>query len=252
MTVVPGARTPPGTVDLTRGTLRGPCFRAARGALLALLVPLLRLRIEGMEHVPRSGPVVVVANHLHNADPVVLSVAFPRPLHFMTKKEAFANPFTAAIARRVGAFPVDRGKADRGAIRHAEAALAQGIAVGIFPEGTRSVTQALRRAYPGAALIALRSGAPVLPVAITGTEWLPFNGSKGRPPRRTSASRTRPPGVRVCFGPPFVLSREEQKLSTETATDRIMAEIAALLPAAYRGDYATAGEPHPTTNPAVG
>jgi 1-acyl-sn-glycerol-3-phosphate acyltransferase len=138
------------------------------------------LRIEGLHHVPATGPVIVVANHLHNADPVLLAIAFPRALYVMAKRELFASWWLSKALHIAGAFPVDRGKADRNAIRYAEAALAQGQAVAMFPEGTRSESGRLGLGQPGVGLIALRTGARILPVAITGTEQLPGNGSKPR------------------------------------------------------------------------
>ena len=224
--------------DLARGTLRGGPFRLVRALLIGLLRPTIGLRMDGLEHVPAAGPLIVVCNHVHNSDPVLVSVAFPRPLHFMAKKEAFAVPVIPHIIRRVGAFPVDRGKGDRWAIRRAEATLAQGIAVGMFPEGTRSVVHALQPAHPGAAMIALRTGAPVLPAAITGSERLPFNGAKSRP-KGARAPEPGHKGVRVRFGAPFVLPREidGRKLTTHEATDLMMAEVAHLLPPDYRGVY---------------
>ena len=221
--------------DIARGTLRGSAFRALRRLLIWLLGPTLRFRFDGLEHVPMTGPVLVVCNHLHNADPILVSVAFPRPLHFMAKKELFEVPVIGRIVRRVGAFPVDRGKADRSALRRAEAALAQGIAVGMFPEGTRRVTGALQRAHPGPGLLALRSGAPVLPMVITGSERLPFNGKKGR--RHGGQS-----GVQVRIGAPFTIPREANgtKVDAQAATDLMMARIAQMLPPQYRGEYANA------------
>jgi 1-acyl-sn-glycerol-3-phosphate acyltransferase len=231
--------------DLRRGTLRGGWRRGVRALLLAVLRPALRLQIEGLEHVPLTGPLLVVANHLHNADPVLLEIAFPRPLFFMAKKEVFAVPVVSWIARWNGAFPVDRGKADRAAIRHAEAALAQGIAVGVFPEGTRSVSRALRPAYAGAGLIALRTGAPVVAAAITGTERLPFNGAKGRAGNDAAASGAGRRAVLIRFGSPFLIGREVagRRCSAEEATERIMAELARLLPVAYQGEYGMPSEP---------
>ena len=230
-------RTSPATApppDLMRGKLRGRGFRAVRRLLWWLLAPPLRMRVEGLERVPTTGPLLVVCNHLHNADPVLVSVAFPRPLHFMAKKELFGVPVIGWLIRQVGTFPVDRGKADRAAIRHAEAALSQGIAVGMFPEGTRSVTGALQQAHPGAGLLALRSGAPVLPMVVTGSERLPLNGTKGS--RRIAGRRE----VRIQIGDTFAIPRERdgRRVSAEQATELMMTAIARMLPAQYRGVYA--------------
>ncbi len=221
--------------ELTAHTLTGRSFRIVRGLLLLIMTPLFRLQITGVEHVPLDGPILVVANHLHNADPVLVSVALPRPLHFMAKKELFSVPVLRWIVRRVGAFPVDRGRADRSAFRRAEATLHHGIAVGMFPEGTRSTTNALAPAHPGAGLIALRSGAPVLPVVITGSERLPGNGVKAR---KNEKRRWRG-GIKVQFGPPFCIipTAAGRRLSGADASDIMMKELARLLPSAYRGEY---------------
>ncbi|CAA9560140.1 MAG: Acyl-CoA:1-acyl-sn-glycerol-3-phosphate acyltransferase [uncultured Thermomicrobiales bacterium] len=237
--------TTPSRLDLERGTIRGRPFRILRPLLLALLTRLVGLRVEGLEHVPASGPILVVANHLHNADPVLLAVAFPRPLHFMAKKELFAIPGVSWIIRRVGAFPVDRGKPDRSAIRRVEATLAAGIAVEMFPEGTRSSTGALGRAFPGAAFLALRSKVPILPVAIVGSERLPFNGTKGTPSSSKWRSAESGDGIVIRIQAPFSLPAvvDGRRVPMEEASDHIMRQIAAGLPPAYRGPYGKAGDP---------
>lgn len=216
--------------DIRRGTLRGFPRAVVRWLLVRLARGLTGLRIDGLQHVPISGPVVVVANHLHNADPVLLAIAFPRALYVMAKRELFERRWLAIILTVAGAFPVDRGKADRNAIRLAEAALTLGEAVAMFPEGTRSPTGTLGVGQPGVGLIALRSRAPILPVTITGTESLPGNGgTRGPSVRRRRATA-------IHFGPPFVLpeSVEGRRLSSKDATERIMAELAKLLPTSYQ------------------
>ena len=221
--------------DLLDGTLHGPLRSALRKIVLALMRPLLRLRIVGEPSVPATGPLLVVSNHLSNADPIILEVAFPRPLFFMGKAELFDIPPFRWLLHRFGGFPVQRGTADRAALRHAGAVLGQGIALGIYPEGGRSRTGALVPGLPGVGLIALQSRAPVLPVAMTGTEYFPVNGDM--PPRRPrSVSR----GVTVRFGEPFLIPArvDDRRVTPEEATRLIMTRIAELLPKRYRGVYA--------------
>jgi 1-acyl-sn-glycerol-3-phosphate acyltransferase len=231
-------------IDLERGTLRGRNRRIVRFGILGLFKLIFRLFLSHEERVPAEGGVLVVANHLHNADPVLISAAYPRPLHFMAKKEAFHVPVVPFFLRIAGAFPVDRGKADRSAIKRAQATLAAGIAVGIFPEGTRSVTRSLQKAYPGAGMLALVSGVPVQPMVITGTERLPLNGAKGKAAAGAPMPERDHKGVRILFGEPFLIPREidGRKVTTDEATEIIMVEIARMLPPDYRGVYAAALE----------
>jgi 1-acyl-sn-glycerol-3-phosphate acyltransferase len=226
--------------DIGRYTLRGRPRRLVRGLLYALFWVLIRFRIEHVERTPATGPVIVVSNHLHNADPILTEVAFPRSVHYMAKKEVFGVPVVRSIVRWVGAFPVDRGKADRSAIRRANTALQQGIPVGLFPEGTRSPNRALQRAHSGAGLLALSSGAPVLPLIVTGTEKLPFNGKRGRIQAQLPMPVSGHTGVRILFGEPFLIPRQNdgRKVTSDEATEIIMIEIARLLPPDYRGVYA--------------
>lgn len=228
--------------DLERGTLRGPLRRAVRRVLLTLIRLPLGFKLSGVEMVPTNEAVLVVSNHLHNADPVLLEIAYPRPLHFMAKKEAFSSPVFRFFLRIGGAFPVDRGRADRSAIKAAQQRLAAGIAVAIYPEGTRSPVRALQQAHGGAGMLAMVSNAPVQPVVITGSEKLPLNGSKGKLAPGMVAPDPGHSGVRILFGEPFRIPREidGRKVTSDEATEIIMVEIARLLPEGYRGVYADA------------
>ena len=224
---------------IEHGTLRGFPRRVIRRGVVSLFFLLFRMRLKNLEHVPKAGGVLVVANHLHNADPILLNAAYPRPIHFMAKKEAFAVPVLPWILRWTGAFPVDRGKGDRWAIKRAIAALNHGIAVGMFPEGTRSRVFAMQKAHGGAGLLALNAGVIVQPVAISGTERLPMNGSKGK----AIGDLKRDPGhsgVQILFGEPFQIPREIEgrRVTADEATEIIMVEIARMLPEGYRGVYA--------------
>jgi len=209
-----------------------------RAVALALLRPLLSLRLIGVENVPGDGPLLVASNHLSNADPIILEAAFPRPLFFLGKAELFRNPVFRWTLRRFGGIPLERGTADLAALRRAGAVLEQGIALGIYPEGVRSKTIALRKGLPGAGLIALQARAPVLPVAIYGTEFFPVNGDV--PPRRP---RDLPRGVTLCFGSPFHIPDrvDGKRVTAEEATHLIMVRIAELLPERYHGVYAREG-----------
>jgi 1-acyl-sn-glycerol-3-phosphate acyltransferase len=220
--------------DLLAGTLHGRPRRLLRLALLKLVGPTLPLRLIDEANVPPAGPLLVVANHLSNADPPLLELAFPRPIFFMGKSELFRIPPLAWIMRRFGAFPVERGTPDRRSLRHGLAVLQHDIAMGIFPEGGRSKECALRPGLPGAGLIALKSEAPILPVAIFGTEFFPVNGDL--PPRRP---KDIPRGVTVRFGAPFSLPAhvDGKRVTAEEATYVMMKRVAELLPMRYRGVY---------------
>jgi 1-acyl-sn-glycerol-3-phosphate acyltransferase len=218
------------------GKLRGRGFTVTRALLLVLCRVLFGMKIHGLNHVPDGGPLIVVSNHLHNADPLLVCVACPRPLHFMAKKELMTVPLIGRIIRFGGGFPVDRGKADRQAILMAEARLKQGIAVGMFPEGTRSVSRTIERALPGAGLIALRGNAPIIPAAVVGSEHIPFNGAKQFKDAARSRKRR---GVTITFGEPFMLEpkADGKRMTPDEAIDVAMRRVAAMLPEEYRGIY---------------
>ena len=218
--------------------LKYTIYATAQIPVRLLLALLIGLRARGTRNMPRRGPLIMVSNHLHNFDPVVLGTVLPRPVYYMAKRELFEQPLSAWVVRNLGSFPVNRGTVDRAALRQARALLDEGLVVGLFPEGTRSPTGTLGVAQPGVALVAMQSGAPLLPVAITGTETLPLD-AKAAGRRRQGGARWRRPRVRVVVGRPFTLPRRAgERPDLVAATDRIMREIAALLPPDYRGAYA--------------
>lgn len=202
-------------------------YVVANWLLRGLLRTLTRLSVEGRENLPDAGAAIVVANHTHIVDPPVLACLLPRRVTYMAKQEAFDAPFMGIIVRAYGAFPVRRGQPDRAALRRAEAVVRGGGVLGMFPEGTRSQTGALRAAYPGAALVAVRTRAPVVPVGIDGTDQL-----------FPSLLRARRPRLRVRIGPPFYAGRDDARTDLSTATDDMMRSIATLLPPERRGAYA--------------
>ena len=208
------------------------------GWLLPILLRLLgRLEVEHADRVPREGPLVIVANHLNIIDPILVCAVTPRRLRPMAKRELFETPLVGWLCWLYGAFPVRRFSADLGALRAGRNHLRAGEAVLVHPEGTRSRTYELQPALPGSAMMALLGGAPVVPVAITGTEAVtgPRSVLRALLGRRTS--------IRVVFGEPFQLADGEASADrAEAATDLMMRHIAALLPERYRGAYGAGSE----------
>ncbi|MGI6631583.1 MAG: lysophospholipid acyltransferase family protein [Bacillota bacterium] len=131
---------------------------------------LFRVKTRGVSNIPAAGPAVLCANHVSWWDPILVASAVKRPIHFMAKKELFRYPLLAYLFRKIHAFPVNRGKPDLGAIKTGLSILKNGEVLGIFPEGTRQKnTDRLGEMHAGAALFALRTGAPVVPAAIRGS-----------------------------------------------------------------------------------
>ena len=194
-----------------------PCARA--------LIPDL----VGKENIPKEGPLIIVANHMSLADPPVLAVSINRRVIFMAKQQLFRSPLTSYLIRSLGAFPVHRGQLDMSALKQAEQVLQQGLALAMFPEGMRSRRGRLKEAFSGAALIARHSGAPILPVGISGTEKI-----------KSTASLLRRPRITVNIGHTFYLTAGSDRLTKaalKELTDDIMEHIAELLPQEYRGSY---------------
>jgi 1-acyl-sn-glycerol-3-phosphate acyltransferase len=140
-------------------------YRLFRRAMTLLCRILFGYTLHGGESVPPEGPLIVASNHSQYADPVLVCVAVPRRLQWMAKKQLFVFPFRKFF-EFIGSFPVDREGGGRAAIRAALAYLAEGWALGIFPEGTHRGADTSREAKSGVVVLALRSGAPVLPVHV--------------------------------------------------------------------------------------
>jgi 1-acyl-sn-glycerol-3-phosphate acyltransferase len=192
-------------------------------------------RVEGLEHAPRRGPYILVSNHCSNLDPPFIGAAVGhhtgRVIHFMAKDEISRWPLVGWLARASGVFFVRRGEGDRAAQRIALQHLADGRPIGLFPEGTRARDGQLREARPGAALIAMRSGVSLLPVGISGSGRI-FPG-RSRWPHRTRVDIRIGPVFRLPHQPDGRLDRE----ALAAGTERIMDEIAGLLPEWQRGRY---------------
>jgi 1-acyl-sn-glycerol-3-phosphate acyltransferase len=200
-----------------------------------LVFPFANWSVKGRENIPGKGPFLIVCNHLSLADPPTVAASIPLKCFFMAKEELFRDRWSRFWVENFGAIPVSRGGVDRKAIQRVEESLKKGISVIIFPEGGRSKTLQLQPALPGAALIASRTGVPILPVSITGTEklknmrlkpllWCVFH----RPMITVNIGRPFQPGP-ADAGPP--------KEKRHVLMNSIMGEIAALLPPEYRGVY---------------
>lgn len=205
-------------------------YYVCRLILRILLFLLTRWQVSGRENIPKQGAVLVVSNHLSLADPPLLNLVLNRPVRFMAKKNLFRFKVIGNFMLGLGAFPVYRGRPDRKAFRQAEQVLADGLMLVIFPEGTRSRSRQLRQAFPGPSLIALRSGAPIVPVGITGTDILEHGMGILTRPR-----------VKVNIGRPFHLPENAKELTKTELTIYIMEHIAELLPEQYRGLYGRQG-----------
>jgi 1-acyl-sn-glycerol-3-phosphate acyltransferase len=196
----------------------------------AVVKPLMRtwflIRLEGHQHVPKEGPVILASNHRSNMDPVLLASAVKRPLSFMAKAELFVGPL-GWIMRWIGQFPVRRGGIDREALRRVDAVLARGSMLGLFPEGTRGEGD-FAAVHPGLAYIVVRQRSPVLPVIISGTErvkrrfgWLPFASP-----------------VRIVIGPPIDLPQATSDRAGRRAASEALGQRLREFRAAVTGEPA--------------
>ncbi|GAA2285397.1 1-acyl-sn-glycerol-3-phosphate acyltransferase [Streptomyces ruber] len=207
------------------------------------LGPLLRLvfrpRIEGLEHVPESGPAIIAGNHLSFSDHFLMPAVLKRRITFLAKAEYFTGPgvkgrLTAAFFRSAGQIPVDRSGKDAGraAIREGLGVLRRGELLGIYPEGTRSHDGRLYKGKVGVAVMALKGQVPVIPCAMIGT-------FEAQPPGQKLPS-VHPVVIR--FGKPLDFSRyagmEDEKAVLRAVTDEIMYAILTLSEQEYVDKYA--------------
>jgi 1-acyl-sn-glycerol-3-phosphate acyltransferase len=189
-------------------------------------------KVEGTEQIPSEGPFILVANHASNVDPLVLGWAVGnrtgRLIHFMAKAEMLRWPVLGWLASQSAVFFVRRGEGDRSAQRFALEALAAGRPIALHPEGTRSRDGHLKAGKSGAAFLAMRSGAPLLPAGIAGTHRIFPGGSKV-----PHASR-----ISIRIGEPFTLPHVPDgridRATLAAGTELIMAAISELLPESQR------------------
>jgi 1-acyl-sn-glycerol-3-phosphate acyltransferase len=178
----------------------------------ALLKPFARVTVEGLENIPRMGPVILAANHRDNLDAYLLLHLVPRMIHVAGRPDAFGTGPLCALWRLLGAFP-----ADAWGMRHALTLLADGGVVAIFPQAM--ISGELSKARGAVGLLALRSGAPVVPIAITGTDSV-----------HASCAMTKRAPISVRFGPPITFSRNAHGAPRSLAVaDQILRHVGALL-----------------------
>ena len=200
-------------------------YAGLRWVVHPILRRLFDFQVSGHEHLPAQGPFIVVANHANYLDGVVLGAAFPMRIVFLVMLRVYrATPLHPYFHDHVGSIAISLARPDPGAIRRALRVLDEGGVLGIFPEGPSSRHGRLARGQPGVALVALRSGVPVVPAAITGT-FQALAARRGYIPRRVP--------LRVRFGPPLRFARYSRRPLTQRlradVTGCIMEEIATLL-----------------------
>lgn len=208
--------------------------RVAAAVCRLVLRAAARVRVEGLENVPQAGPLIVVANHISNADPPLvvgwLTPALGRQLHILAKEAIFVGPI-GWFLRSQGVTPVRAGGSDMEAFRAARGVIERGEVLCIFPEGTRSATGIMGEAKPGVAMLATRTSAPILPVGISGSDAFLGRG-KYIPRLRT------PITMRV--GRPFTLNPDpdlSRREAVMAASDELMRHIASLVDERHRGRF---------------
>jgi len=224
--------------ELLEGRI-SPLIRTVAFIARTLSRSFTRVRVEGdLAAIPRDGPVILAANHISNADPVLvgawLTPALGRRIHWLGKKEMFGWPVVGWMARNGGVVPVDRGAADVDAFRMASRVLDAGQVLMVFPEGTRSPTAELQPPKDGLAMLALRTGATIVPIGVSNTDRVWPRGRKIPKPGGHATMRIGKPFKIADLLPPDI----DRKSAKRLATTLIMRRIAALLDPRHRGPYA--------------
>src|SRR6266566_7408434 len=200
-------------------------WRLLRAVVRLAAAIFLDVHPVGNQNVPEKGPLIIASNHLSWTDVPLIPAYLKARVVDMAKEETFQGKM-GWLVRFMGAFPVKRGEADRQSLRAAEEQLKAGRILIIFPEGTRSKVHRLGQAHAGLGMIALRSGIPVVPVAINGSE---------------KAFKKFRPRITIIFGEPMILTPKGKKITREDideSTEHVMLRIASMLPPEYRGVYA--------------
>ena len=208
-----------------------------------ILTPFLRLfyrvRVEGRQHIPPRGPAILASNHISFCDSFFLPLVVPRRVRYVAKAEYFDNWKVAWFFKANGHIPLRRGEgADwKRALEAAAGALEAGELFGIYPEGTRSKDGRLYRGHTGVAMLAARTGVPVIPIGFAGTDKAQPVGAKMMRPFKT---------VTIRIGPPIDLGAATDQPQGQRAlramTDRVMKEIQSLSGQEYTGRYAPLGD----------
>jgi 1-acyl-sn-glycerol-3-phosphate acyltransferase len=213
-----------------------PILRAVMHLLRLIFIPR-SLQVEGLEKVPRTGPVLVVGNHIATLDPPLTGALIKRfDVYYMAKSEYFEKRMQRWIFKGYNAFPVVRHSADRTSLKQALAILRGGHVLMMYPEGTRSADLQLHRPYAGAGFLARKSGAPIVPVAVWGSEGVLPKGASW--PRHDSR-------VHITFGDPFLLPERNDDgtlMTHQQSADYMLAQVAAMLPEKYRGVFREGGD----------
>jgi len=203
--------------------------RSMNWILYSVTAFICRLDVDPLERIPERGPLILIANHVNFLEiPVLYTRLGSRPVVVFAKAETWDSPLMRWLFDLSKAIPVRRGEADTTALRRSAEVLEAGHILAVAPEGTRSGDGSLQRAHPGVVMLALRTGAPLLPLAYFGGESVWHN-----------LPRLKRTDFHVVVGNPFYLNAEGRvtREMRQQIADEIMYQIAALLPSEYRGHY---------------